>query len=971
MNQHISAVMETIGWPEDAFMPIANDENRRLMENIEQYMEAKKMKTQHRNQLTERVNMLKDHFQNAQNGVIQNLKLLDANRSQCDNEYHMLKLAENELATSEHLKGDVKKEVISLDEKNHTIEKDMTRLNEKIDNLGTDMQWMKNALIEWAQAIDHDDQTNTLIDKYCKEDKRKAEAYEVQRQAVQKTIVKNKSRLIELESEKQSLEQIVERTNDLYRQAILERRQMTHTWSTAVQTLNARNNSIKETFEKIAQVKDIGERKTIEMKEQTEFLDQQIQNNKESEFMIAELNGQISKVRGLLTRYNEEIQLKSNDLITLRRQMQHDTNCLQQMRQKNQKAAIEYDAKTKQIAKLKEIVDDLTSKVGKIQNEKNNAEDRLRHLDELFEDEEKCIHAIEMEMARLSQMVYRSSQIIQQQYNEQKLIETEIHTLESSIKAISGNFLNQEKELARQMEMQYDIHFKTLKMECRVAKMQGQLKELDPELIERSETLQLLCAHTQKKRDKVKRELCSAEETERRLRSLLFENQSNHVELMNKLRNRQSECEASQRSIATNRDILHERLVEHSLIKMRVHQMAEMYNKQMEKFYDLEQHKLQLQLAVDERLVDLRCQMDLLATKRKHLRGERDQLRADINERRLKIDALKARFELTNELLGKNEDGTVVSAIQLKMETAQEKALLLEQGSKLNEKVLNAEADIKALENTLILLNFSNDKYKRKMGQVQDNDELNEKMQKLSNEYATAMNRLKVARNDFDNETRKLDELQRQYEHFEIELDEISRNRLENNDALIKLHREIMEQNSKVERAKRELKIAKKAMMRKVGDREYVRLLEKDLTTKELESRNTTVLHQLSDIVDTVPGMSLVITKLLYEKGLEIPIHHQNARNAASSLSRAISRTSMRSSGRASECSLTINSREDDGIISRLSERSFATTSSTVSSKASTTTRSTKKSDKSAAPTTASLSFQIEGQSIRSDKVSK
>lgn len=35
--------------------------------------------------------------------------------------------------------------------------------------------------------------------------------------------------------------------------------------------------------------------------------------------------------------------------------------------------------------------------------------------------------------------------------------QTEIHTLESSIKAISANFLNQEKELARQLEIQYDI----------------------------------------------------------------------------------------------------------------------------------------------------------------------------------------------------------------------------------------------------------------------------------------------------------------------------------------------------------------------------------------------------------------------------------------------------------------------------------------------------------------------------------
>lgn len=105
-------------------------------------------------------------------------------------------------------------------------------------------------------------------------------------------------------------------------------------------------------------------------------------------------------------------------------------------------------------------------------------------------------------------------------------------------------------------------------------------------------------------------------------------------------------------------------------------------------------------------------------------------------------------------------------------------------------------------------------------------DEFNEKMQRLSNEYATALNRLKAVRNEFDNESRKLDDMQRRYEHFEMELDELARNRLENNDVLIKIHKEIMEQNSKVERARRELKISKKAMMKKVGNREYIRLLE-------------------------------------------------------------------------------------------------------------------------------------------------
>lgn len=73
INQHIAAVLDSMGWPDDAFIPIANDENRRLLENIEQQMEEKKMKTFHLDRLVERVKLLNDHYQNAEIGVIQNL----------------------------------------------------------------------------------------------------------------------------------------------------------------------------------------------------------------------------------------------------------------------------------------------------------------------------------------------------------------------------------------------------------------------------------------------------------------------------------------------------------------------------------------------------------------------------------------------------------------------------------------------------------------------------------------------------------------------------------------------------------------------------------------------------------------------------------------------------------------------------------------------------------------------------------
>lgn len=190
-----------------------------------------------------------------------------------------------------------------------------------------------------------------------------------------------------------------------------------------------------------------------------------------------------------------------------------------------------------------------------------------------------------------------------------------------------------------------------------------------------------------------------------------------------------------------------------------------------------------------------------------------------------------------------------------------------------------------------------------------------ERLKNLEAEYGKAIVRLKGAKANFEIQSRKCLELQQQREEFEQELDDIVRNRFENNDVLIKIHREIMEQNSKVERAKRESRMAKKTMMKQIDDRDFVRILEKDLLSKEMEHRNSVVLNQLADLVEAVPIMSLTTSKLLYEKGLELPFHSQHV---SGTVSRSRSRASVQSSGRNSEYSFTLNS-QNDGIISRCS----------------------------------------------------
>lgn len=163
--------------------------------------------------------------------------------------------------------------------------------------------------------------------------------------------------------------------------------------------------------------------KTKELEEQTEFINQQLENNKESEYAIKQLNHEVAAIRIQLHQCNEAIQLHTNEYITMKRQLQHETNLVQQIRQKNRQMTIECEIKTKDIEKMKAIVTDLIEKMAKIKSQKNSAEARLRHLDELYDHEQKSVHNVNAETARLSQMLFRSSQVLGQWREEQKLAE--------------------------------------------------------------------------------------------------------------------------------------------------------------------------------------------------------------------------------------------------------------------------------------------------------------------------------------------------------------------------------------------------------------------------------------------------------------------------------------------------------------------------------------------------------------------
>lgn len=252
--------------------------------------------------------------------------------------------------------------------------------------------------------------------------------------------------------------------------------------------------------------------------------------------------------------------------------------------------------------------------------------------------------------------------------------------------------------------------------------MKGISVTVDPETVAKLTALQHRYETILKENQLVHCRVADLQDNIRKLQTLLEQDTATNDRICAKRKERQLYYEGATKQLAKARDLSHENLVENSLIKMRLHQMDQRHQRLMENAYNLERHRCELELAINERLLNIQAEVNVLSVRQKVLQEERGQLRADIGERRKVISTLVSRFELANHLLGLTEDGQGRNTVQLRIQIAQEKELLLDQGSVLNDKVIAAEHDINALENTLIMMNYSNDKYKQGLDLVHDID---------------------------------------------------------------------------------------------------------------------------------------------------------------------------------------------------------------------------------------------------------
>lgn len=119
-----------------------------------------------------------------------------------------------------------------------------------------------------------------------------------------------------------------------------------------------------------------------------------------------------------------------------------------------------------------------------------------------------------------------------------------------------------------------------------------------------------------------------------------------------------------------------------------------------------------------ERRNEIVIHTDMLRAQIRAAEDERQQISSELHERISKIDKLRKRYEILMVAMAPPEGEEERSQAYYVIKAAQEKEELQRTGDELDAKIRKAEKEIRALENTLRLMNNRNETYRKSFNKV-------------------------------------------------------------------------------------------------------------------------------------------------------------------------------------------------------------------------------------------------------------
>lgn len=201
MRESIEEILHELGWDSGFRIPVANEENKRLEEEVFcvfilfntnlsnilltlSFSLQIDIKLKRKNQLIEdltadedRIKSIDHYISNIKVEHGHNQKLLTAYAAQHNAEDHLFRVSEHEESSTIQDIKNLEKEKKITEERITALRKEMEKLVDKLNSSEEVMALDRNKLLEWEEILNKEEEDELLIQKYKKLDAKKLKVF--------------------------------------------------------------------------------------------------------------------------------------------------------------------------------------------------------------------------------------------------------------------------------------------------------------------------------------------------------------------------------------------------------------------------------------------------------------------------------------------------------------------------------------------------------------------------------------------------------------------------------------------------------------------------------------------------------------------------------------------------------------------------------------------------------------------------
>lgn len=346
---------------------------------------------------------------------------------------HSCHLAHHEFSIAQHEKGSFKKsreaaekELEEKEKLNFEAMNKIDKLNRTIEKYSKKIDWARTCFDEFQDAIRRGEEANAIMEKFTKSDSSRAEELESKRKLLQTSIMKRRIVLISNNEQKQSLENVLNRTAQLYRKAHEERQSIITVWRDSIAQMVEREREIFDCEKGLREAKSVSRKREQKLIEMIGKSERQATNGRELELQIEEMNEKMSFERNKLNQLANSISLKSSELEVLKKDVVRISKELIAQRQKNRQFSTDKTTSDKTLEEWRQVYESLQRRHETFKGKSFSIQDRLSELDQLIEIEEKNVKILSAENLRLSGAMFKAQQHLTEMRAEERTLDVSL-----------------------------------------------------------------------------------------------------------------------------------------------------------------------------------------------------------------------------------------------------------------------------------------------------------------------------------------------------------------------------------------------------------------------------------------------------------------------------------------------------------------------------------------------------------------